>query len=270
MVSLLLTCVTTWLSLLAVWCVIGATPRGQPWTPAVARPHVRDGLSVRRIAMWCPFSMPSMYRHVHHQFVRNRLHNCTTIVPVTIYHQGSYVETYRRAKSQASIHGIDGEVQDAEPGAERACATALGSDRSARAGARWRQCRGAGNRTIAPNNLRRHRGDPHRHSEQNPQSARRNNVSGEQISRWFLLLSENLSASNYPGAASGDASGRPRASPTAGGRAQEAHYTRPDAAARFGSLGRAHAPRRPAITAALDVQECPQARGRTHNAGAPG
>jgi hypothetical protein len=37
--------------------------------------------------------------------------------------------------------------------------------------------------------------------EQNPQSARRNNVSGEQISRWFLLLSENLSASNYPGAA---------------------------------------------------------------------
>ncbi len=145
--------------------------------------------------------MPSMYRHVHHQFVRNRLHNCTTIVPVTIYHQGSYVETYRRAKSQASIHCIDGEVQDAEPGAERACATALGIDRSARAGARWRQCRGAGNRTIAPNNLRRHRGDPHRHSEQNPQSARRNNVSGEQISRWFLLLSENLSASNYPGAA---------------------------------------------------------------------
>jgi len=39
------------------------------------------------------------------------------------------------------------------------------------------------------------------HYEQNPQSARRNNVSGEQISRWFLLLSENLSASNYPGAA---------------------------------------------------------------------
>ncbi len=47
---LLLPCVTTRLSLIAVWCVIGATPRGQPWTPAVARPHVRDGLSVRRIA----------------------------------------------------------------------------------------------------------------------------------------------------------------------------------------------------------------------------
>jgi hypothetical protein len=38
--------------------------------------------------------------------------------------------------------------------------------------------------------------------EQNPQSARRNNVPGEQISRRFLLLSGNLSASNYPGPAS--------------------------------------------------------------------
>src|SRR5712691_10569547 len=37
--------------------------------------------------------------------------------------------------------------------------------------------------------------------KQNPQNARRNNVPGEQISRWFLLLSEKLSASNYPGAA---------------------------------------------------------------------
>src|SRR6266446_7751391 len=43
-----------------------------------------------------------------------------------------------------------------------------------------------------------------RYCEQNPQSARRNNFSGEQISRWFLLLSENLSASNYPGAACAD------------------------------------------------------------------
>lgn len=37
--------------------------------------------------------------------------------------------------------------------------------------------------------------------KQNPQSARRNNFSGEQISWGFLLLPENLSASNYPGAA---------------------------------------------------------------------
>src|SRR5712691_5872024 len=37
--------------------------------------------------------------------------------------------------------------------------------------------------------------------KQDPQSARRNNSLGGQISRWFLLLSEDLSASNYPGAA---------------------------------------------------------------------
>ena len=37
--------------------------------------------------------------------------------------------------------------------------------------------------------------------EQRPQSVRRNNFPGEQIPQWFLLLSENLSASNYPGAA---------------------------------------------------------------------
>jgi hypothetical protein len=37
--------------------------------------------------------------------------------------------------------------------------------------------------------------------KQNPQSARRNNFPGGQIYRWFLLLSEHLSASNYPGAA---------------------------------------------------------------------
>ena len=37
--------------------------------------------------------------------------------------------------------------------------------------------------------------------EQHPQSARQNNFPGEQLSRGFLLLSENLSVSNYPGAA---------------------------------------------------------------------
>src|SRR6185436_7109105 len=36
---------------------------------------------------------------------------------------------------------------------------------------------------------------------QHPQSTRRNNFPGEQIPEWYLLLSKNLSASNYPGAA---------------------------------------------------------------------
>ena len=73
MVSLLLTCATTWLSLLAVWCVLGATHRGQPWTPALTLPHVRDGLSVLLMAVLCTFRRPSRCRHVHRQCMRNEL-----------------------------------------------------------------------------------------------------------------------------------------------------------------------------------------------------
>ena len=84
MVSFLLTCSTPWLSLIAVWCLLGATHRGQPWTPALTLPHVRDGLSVRLMAVLCTFRRPSMCRHVHRQFMRNalarlhhyRTHNC--------------------------------------------------------------------------------------------------------------------------------------------------------------------------------------------------
>jgi hypothetical protein len=101
-----LPCATTGLSLIAVWCLIGATPRGQPWTPAVTLPHVRYGLSVRRMAVLCPFSRPSMYRHVHRQLLRNKLPNFTTIVPVTVYHQGSYVETYSRSMPHPSCKFI--------------------------------------------------------------------------------------------------------------------------------------------------------------------
>src|SRR6266571_2518905 len=42
---------TAGLSLIAVWGMSGATPRGQPWTPAVTLPHSRHGLSVRRMAV---------------------------------------------------------------------------------------------------------------------------------------------------------------------------------------------------------------------------
>jgi len=47
----------------------------------------------------------------------------------------------------------------------------------------------------------------HWYYKQNPQSARRNNFPGEQISRGFLLLSENFSALSYPGAARKGADG---------------------------------------------------------------
>src|SRR6266478_3841178 len=77
---------------------LGATHGGQLWTPALTLPHVRDGLSVRRMAVLCTCSMSSIYPHVHRQFMRNELHDFTTIVPVTVYHQGSCVETYSRYK----------------------------------------------------------------------------------------------------------------------------------------------------------------------------
>ena len=83
--SFLLTCATTWLTLIAGWGLMGATPRGQPWTPALPLPHRRDGLRVRLMAVWCPFRRPSLGRQVPHAFLRNALPDLTAIVPVTAY-----------------------------------------------------------------------------------------------------------------------------------------------------------------------------------------
>ena len=82
------------LSLLSVWFFIGAIPWGQPWTPALTPSHVCYERNVWRMAVLCTFSMTSMYRHVHRQLLRNEVHNFTAIVPVTVYHQRSYVEAY--------------------------------------------------------------------------------------------------------------------------------------------------------------------------------
>src|SRR5215470_8548479 len=41
--AFLLPCAATGVSLLAVWLRIGATPRGQLWTPAVTLPHDATG-----------------------------------------------------------------------------------------------------------------------------------------------------------------------------------------------------------------------------------
>jgi len=41
----------TEVSLAAMWCLIGATPRGQSWTSAVTLSHGRDGLSARWMAV---------------------------------------------------------------------------------------------------------------------------------------------------------------------------------------------------------------------------
>ena len=65
------------MSLLAVWCLIGATPRGQPWTPAVTLPPGGDGLSARRMAVLWTFREPSLGRHVHREFMRSVLLDVT-------------------------------------------------------------------------------------------------------------------------------------------------------------------------------------------------
>ncbi len=94
----LLPCATTELSLIAMWRLSGATSRGQPWTPAVTRPHGRDGLSARRMAVLWTFREPSLCRHVHRELLRKAALNLTLIIPATACHQRNYVERYSRYK----------------------------------------------------------------------------------------------------------------------------------------------------------------------------
>jgi hypothetical protein len=60
MMSLLHPYATPGLSLIAGWCVIGATPRGQPRTPALILLHGCEGLRVRWMAVWWTFRWPFM------------------------------------------------------------------------------------------------------------------------------------------------------------------------------------------------------------------
>jgi hypothetical protein len=71
--SLLLPYATTELSLIAGWCLIGATPRGQLRTPAMRRPHGCEGLRVRRMTVLWTFRRPFMGRPVPRQLLRNAL-----------------------------------------------------------------------------------------------------------------------------------------------------------------------------------------------------
>jgi hypothetical protein len=80
---LLLPCAATGVSLLAVWCLSGATPRGSPWTPTVTLPQGCDGLSARRMAVLSTFREPSLGRHVHRELLRSALLDLTPIIPAT-------------------------------------------------------------------------------------------------------------------------------------------------------------------------------------------
>ena len=95
--SFLLTDTPTGLSLIALGCLSGATPRGQPWTPTVTLPHGRDGLSARRMAVLWTFHEPSLGRHVRRELMRNALLDFTPIIPATACHQRNYVEAYSRS-----------------------------------------------------------------------------------------------------------------------------------------------------------------------------
>src|SRR5262249_42438594 len=94
--SLLLPCAATGASLLAAWCLIGATPWGQPWTTAVTLPQGRDGLSARQMAVLWTFREPSLCRHGRRELLRNAWLDFTPIISATACQQRNYVETYSR------------------------------------------------------------------------------------------------------------------------------------------------------------------------------
>ena len=99
----LLPCAATGVSLLAGWGLIGATPRGQPWTPTVTRPQGCNGLSARWMAMLCTFHEPSLGRHVHRELLRNAWLDFAPRIPATAYHQRNYVERYSRYMRNACL-----------------------------------------------------------------------------------------------------------------------------------------------------------------------
>src|SRR5437016_1131234 len=59
------------LSLIAVWFLIGETHRGQQVPPALTLPHVRYGLSVLLLEVYCTPGVDSICRQVQRQLLRN-------------------------------------------------------------------------------------------------------------------------------------------------------------------------------------------------------
>ena len=61
------------LTLIAVWCLISATHRGQQLTPALILPQVRYGLSVLLLEVFCTPGIDAICRQVQRQLLRNEL-----------------------------------------------------------------------------------------------------------------------------------------------------------------------------------------------------
>ena len=112
--SFLLPCAATGAFLLAVWCLSGVTPRGQPWTPAVTPPHGRDGLRARRMAVVWTFREPSLGRHVRRGLMRNAWLDFTPIIAATACYQRNYVVTYSRCSRCAHVSPLCRQVSSAD------------------------------------------------------------------------------------------------------------------------------------------------------------
>src|SRR5262245_11062052 len=97
MLPFLLPYAATGVSLLAVWCLSGAPPRGQPWTSAVTLPQGRNGLSAWRMAVWWTFREPSLGRQVRCELTRSVLLDLPPIISATACLQRHYVERYSRS-----------------------------------------------------------------------------------------------------------------------------------------------------------------------------
>jgi len=97
MESFRLPCGATGVSLLAVWCLSGATPQGHPWTSAAPLPPGRNGLRARRMAVLSTLRTPSLGRHVHRELWRSVLLDLSPRIPATACHQRNYVERYSRS-----------------------------------------------------------------------------------------------------------------------------------------------------------------------------
>src|SRR5712691_10086971 len=96
-------------------CLLGATPRGQPWTSAVTLPHGGNGLNARRMAVLSTFRAPSLCRHVHREILRSVWLDLPPIIAATACNQRNYVERYSRFR-ECGVDGLEWLVaQRAQP-----------------------------------------------------------------------------------------------------------------------------------------------------------
>ena len=84
--------------------LLGATPRGQPWTSAVTLPPGRNGLIAWRMAVLSTLREPSLCRHVHRALLRSVWLDVTPRITTTACNQGNNVERYSRSMRRSVYH----------------------------------------------------------------------------------------------------------------------------------------------------------------------